>query len=73
MEKIQKQIIDNVTALRKAKKDKQVDLAAVLDVDRSYIAAIESYRKSYNISHLNKIALHYKCTLHDLIPKMPTE
>ena len=71
MEKIQKAITERVTAMRRSKGDKQVDLAAILDVDRSFIGKIESFRKTYNITHLNKIALHYGCDLYDLIPRKP--
>lgn len=73
MEEIQRRIIVTVTELRKSRGDKQVDLAAALDLSRSFIADVESFRSSYNLVHLNKIALHYNCRLYDLIPEYPIE
>ncbi len=71
MELIHKQIIDNVKRLRKSHSHCQVDLAAILNVSRSFIAEIESYRRPYNIAHLNRIAAYYNCGLHDIIPDKP--
>ncbi len=73
MEEIQCRIMATVTELRKSHGEKQVDLAVALDLSRSFIADVESFRAAYNIVHLNKIALHYNCRLHDLIPEYPIE
>lgn len=69
MEPIQWAITERVMALRKSRDEARVDLAVVLDVDRAFIAEVETYRRAYNILHLNKIAHHYNCMLHDLIPE----
>lgn len=70
---LDKIITDNIERLRRQHSHTQVELAASIGVSRSFISAVSSYRKAYNLKHINKIALHYKCSLHDIIPTKPIE
>ncbi|GAB7140501.1 hypothetical protein RsTz2092_04500 [Deferribacterales bacterium RsTz2092] len=73
IEKIQRLITENVRKLRRKHGNKQVELASALGVNRSFIAEVESFRRAYNIAHLNKIAKHYACRLYDIIPEYPVD
>lgn len=68
---LEKNIIDNIENMRAQHMQTQAELAASIGVSRSFISAVCSYRKAYNLRHINKIALHFNCSLHDIIPSNP--
>jgi len=70
---IDKYAIDRVRELRQEKGISQSQLAFELDMSTSFIAMIESgkFKKKYNISHLNKIALILQCSPKDFMPDAP--
>ena len=70
---LQKAVADLVKAKRKAHNEFQVDLGVAIDRGRTFVSDVENYRKAYNLEHLNKIAKHYNCRLHDLIPEYPID
>ncbi len=51
----------------------QDHIAGVLEFSRGYIGQVESPTtgSKYNLNHLNKLALEFGCTVHDLIPEKP--
>lgn len=51
----------------------QEDIASMLDTSRGFVGQVESgkYPAKYNLNHLNKLAIEFGCTLHDLLPKEP--
>jgi transcriptional regulator with XRE-family HTH domain len=59
--------------MRKEQSLSQRDLAFFLQVDKSFIAAVESPngRTIYNIKHLNEIAKALNCSFSDFFPKEP--
>lgn len=69
--KLDKIIINNIENMRAKNMQTQAELAASIGVSRSFISAVCSYRKAYNLKHINKIALHFNCSLHDIIPFNP--
>lgn len=64
-------IIYNVERLRREHSQTHAELAASIGVSRSFVSAVSSYRKAYNLKHINKIAQHYNCSLHEIIPSNP--
>lgn len=64
-------IINNIENMRAKHMQTQAELAASIGVSRSFISAVCSYRKAYNLRHINKIAIHFHCSLHDIIPSNP--
>ncbi len=66
-------VIEKVKEMRKAKCIKQQEIADWLEVDKSYIARIESskYDKKYSVSQLNEIAKLLGCSPKDFFPKQP--
>lgn len=51
----------------------QDDIAFILDTTRGFIGQIESQKHpaKYNLNHLNKLAIEFKCSLHDFFPEKP--
>ena len=51
----------------------QEDIASILDTSRGFVGQEESSNSpaKYNLNHLNKFAIEFSCTLHDLLPKEP--
>jgi len=70
---IEQYVIDRVRAMRKEHGLSQRDLAYQLDIDQSFLAAIESpkNRAKYNLSLLNEIAKIFKCSPKDFLPDLP--
>ncbi len=74
LSKIEIHIIDYVRKLRIENNVSQENLGEILGVDTSFISQIEqTQRKKYNINHLNKIALYFKCSPKDFLPEKPYE
>jgi transcriptional regulator with XRE-family HTH domain len=71
--KIELAVMEKVTKMRLAKGFSQDDMAAILECSRGYIGQIESPKSpsTYNLTHLNRLAYEFECSLHDLIPKQP--
>jgi len=53
----------------------QSELAAHLDVSNGFIGQAESPNSptKYNLNHLNKLAIIFKCSVKDFIPDKPFE
>lgn len=71
--KIELAVMEKVTQLRLAKGLSQDDIAAILECSRGYIGQIESPNSpsTYNLTHLNRLAYEFECSLHDFLPKHP--
>jgi transcriptional regulator with XRE-family HTH domain len=71
--KIDRYVIKKVRERREQLGYSQAALAYAIDVNQSYIAAIESdqYSKKYTLERLNEIARVLQCSLHDFLPKHP--
>jgi len=59
--------------MRLAAGKSQADLAADLDVSYGFIGQVENpkFRTKYNINHLNKLALVFKCSPREFLPEKP--
>jgi len=70
---IEQYVIDKVRAMRKEQNLSQRDLAYQLDIDQSFLAAVESPkgRAKYNLNHLNELAKIFKCAPGDFLPPQP--
>lgn len=70
---IEQFIIDKVRDMRKELGLSQRDIAYQLDIDQSFLAAVESPkgRAKYNINHLNELAKIFKCSPRDFLPENP--
>ena len=66
-------VIDKVRTMRKEKKLSQRDLAYMLDIDQSFLAAVESPkgRAKYNLNHINALAKLFKCSPREFLPEEP--
>lgn len=66
-------VINAIREKRVALNMSQDDLAVILDTDRSFIGQVESPRNAakYNLNHLNRISLEFKCSPRDFIPEQP--
>lgn len=71
--KIDKYIIGRVKEIRIERGMTQYQLAAELEVPRSFISMIESgkYAKKYNASQLNELAKILNCSPKDFMPEKP--
>ena len=71
--KVDKYVIQKVKELRIEKGISQTELAYKLDVSPGFIGKLESgkYGKKYSLSHINDIALIFKCNIADLLPNKP--
>ena len=69
--KLAKIVTDRVERIRREKGETHADLAAGIGVSRSFVSSVANYRNFYNLERINKIAMHFGCSLHDLIPKEP--
>ena len=56
MAKISKKLGQNIKKIRISKGMSQGDICRALDMDRSYMSAIESGKKNITISQLDKLA-----------------
>ncbi|QXV66098.1 helix-turn-helix transcriptional regulator [Mucilaginibacter sp. 21P] len=70
---IEAYVINKVKEKREAQNLSQSELAGLLDVSNGFIGQAESPRSptKYNLNHLNKLALIFKCSVKDFIPQEP--
>lgn len=70
---IEQYVIDKVRDMRKERGLSQRDIAYEIDIDQSFLAAVESPkgRAKYNINHLNDLAKLFKCSPKDFLPDEP--
>ena len=66
---IKLKIGQRIKELREAKNMSQKDLAYACDLDRSYIASIETGQRNVSIVNIEKIALALHITLKDFFDK----
>ena len=66
-------VINRVKERRVTLSMSQDDLAVILDTDRSFIGQVESRTNpaKYNLNHLNKLAIEFKCSPRDFLPEDP--
>jgi transcriptional regulator with XRE-family HTH domain len=66
-------VIKKVKEKREALKMSQSELAVQLDLSDGFIGQIESskYPAKYNLNHLNKLAIIFKCSVKDFLPDEP--
>lgn len=66
-------VIDYVIKLRSQKKRNQQDIAAILNVGRTFITNVESpkSRAKYNLAHIAKLADHFGISPQEFLPKEP--
>lgn len=65
--------INKVKEKREQNKLSQSELATHLDVSNGFIGQAESPNSptKYNLNHLNKLAIIFKCSVKDFIPDEP--
>ncbi|MBD1364440.1 helix-turn-helix transcriptional regulator [Mucilaginibacter sp. ZT4R22] len=70
---IEAYVIDKVKEKREELGLSQAELAAQLDVSNGFIGQVESSKSptKYNLNHLNKLAIVFKCSVKDFIPDKP--
>ena len=70
---IDQYVISKILKMRKDQSLSQRDLAYFIQVDKSFIAAVESpnSRAKYNLKHLNEIAKALNCKFSDFFPLEP--
>ena len=70
---IETYVISKVKEMREERNLSQSELAAHLDVSNGFIGQAESSKSptKYNLNHLNRLALIFKCSLKDFFPDMP--
>jgi len=70
---IEQYVIDAVREKRKELGLSQRDIAYQIDIDQSFLAAVESPkgRAKYNLNHLNDLAKLFKCSIKDFFPDNP--
>lgn len=70
---IEAYVINKVREKREALNLSQSELAAELNVSNGFIGQVESskYPAKYNLNHLNKLAIIFKCSVKDFIPDSP--
>lgn len=70
---IEQYVIDRVREMRKERNLSQRDIAYQIDIDQSFLAAVESPkgRAKYNLNHLNDLAKLFKCSIKDFFPEKP--
>ncbi|MCY1513018.1 hypothetical protein D9M68_474990 [compost metagenome] len=68
---IEQFVIDFVIKLRDKKDLTQGDIAAILNVERTFITNVESKknRAKYNLNHINKLADHFGMSPRDFLPE----
>ena len=70
---IEQYVIDRVREMRNERGLSQRDIAYQIDIDQSFLAAVESPkgRAKYNLNHLNDLAKLFKCSIKDFFPDKP--
>jgi len=68
-------VIQRVKEMREARGITQSELATMLDISNGFIGQVESpnYRAKYNIKHLNRLAIIFKCSFAEFFPDKPFE
>jgi len=66
-------VINKVKEKREQSNFSQSELAVLLNVSNGFIGQAESSKSptKYNLNHLNKLALIFKCSVKDFIPDEP--
>ncbi|RFZ81158.1 XRE family transcriptional regulator [Mucilaginibacter terrenus] len=66
-------VINKVKEKRESLEMSQSELAVRLDVSNGFIGQAESSKSptKYNLNHLNKLALIFKCSVKDFLPDAP--
>jgi len=66
-------VINKVKEKRENAKYSQSELAVKLDVSNGFIGQAESSKSptKYNLNHLNKLAIIFKCSIKDFLPEEP--
>ncbi len=67
---IEQYVIDKVREMRKEKGLSQRDIAYQMDIDQSFLAAVESPkgRAKYNLNHIMAFAKLFGCSPKDFLP-----
>ncbi|OOQ61348.1 transcriptional regulator [Mucilaginibacter pedocola] len=70
---IEAYVINKVKEKREELGMSQSELAVQLDVSNGFIGQAESSKSptKYNLNHLNKLAVVFKCSVKDFIPDTP--
>jgi len=70
---IEAYVINKVKEKRELAKLSQSELATQLDVSNGFIGQAESSKSpsKYNLNHLNKLAIIFKCSVKDFLPDKP--
>jgi transcriptional regulator with XRE-family HTH domain len=70
---IEAYVINKVKEKREALKFTQSQLAVELNVSDGFIGQVESFKypAKYNLNHLNKLAVIFKCSVKDFLPDEP--
>jgi len=70
---IEAYIISKVKEKREQQKLSQSELASYLEVSNGFIGQAESpnHPTKYNLNHLNKLAVIFKCSMKDFMPDKP--
>jgi transcriptional regulator with XRE-family HTH domain len=66
-------VISKVKELRERAGISQAELAFQLGVSLGFVGQVESlkHKSKYNLNHINKLALIFKCSPSDLLPNRP--
>ena len=72
---IEAYVIKKVKEKRESLNITQSELALELDVSDGFIGQVESSKSpsKYNLNHLNKLAIIFKCSVKDFMPDKPFE
>lgn len=70
---IEAYVIAKVREKREAQNLTQSQLAVELNLSDGFIGQVESpkYAAKYNLNHLNKLAIIFKCSVKDFLPDEP--
>lgn len=73
MDTIDEFVIETVKRLRIENGYSQAAIAAKLNVSAAFIGQVEDpkHRSKYNLSHINKLAIQFKCSPKDFLPEKP--
>ena len=67
MDKISKKLGDNIKRIRLHRKMSQGDICRTIDMDRSYMSAIESGKKNVTIAVVEKLARALDVSVDELL------
>ncbi len=68
-----KQVTEIVLRKRKELGITQEMIARHLNMSTGFISNVESYKKHYNLNHINQLAILFQCSPKDLIPDQPVK